>query len=225
MNGAITTALLHADQAYSQLLRIVLESDPVQRVSVFLEVRSALEQLPGLGPDVLLADLSLGGSAPAEFVKALGNSSPRMAIVILGQSQDERSIISVLQAGASGYLLKNTPLAAISDAVHQAKAGLCPISPSVARTVAEWFHSRRTDRPARQLSSRERQVLSQAAQGVRVREIAQDLKLSQATVRAHLQNAYKKLNVHSLGEATAHLSREVSAETAAQTGNNGAQSL
>jgi DNA-binding NarL/FixJ family response regulator len=204
MPRRIEVIVIDPDAAYSALLKTILPNAAgMGKVSLYSNLKAAVDVSGGTFPGVVLADIK-GCSDPSSFVKGVKTGFPEAAILIVSQCNDEDSIAACLQAGASGYLLKKAPLASICDAVEEAHAGGCPLCPQVARKVARWFHAHRTAPQAPpNLSRREEEILTMVANGAKNREIAAKLGLSEATVRAHLQRTYKKLNVTSRVQAVA----------------------
>jgi len=207
MNRGITGAVLDPDQEYCAQLQFVLDQVPgIHRLTVHFNLADALAEFAQQPPDVLLVEISLGDQSPGALVKTLKAAVPKAALIVLTQQQGQPAILASLQAGACGYLLKDTPLAHICDCVQEAHAGGSPLSPRVARQLADWFRANGTaSSHGAALTKREQQILSRAAEGAQNREIAQALHLSEATIRAHLRRTYEKLHVHSRAQAVACL--------------------
>lgn len=157
-------------------------------------------------PDVLLTDIGLpdgdGTEIIAELVR-LGYKTEAMVITVFG---DERHVIRAVEAGATGYLLKDDRPDAITDAIMELLAGGSPMSASIARYLLRRLQPPRTDavesaEPQLQLSQREQEVLRHIAKGFSYAEISDLLNLSTHTVASHLKSIYRKIGVHSRGEA------------------------
>lgn len=197
---------------------IVVEDDPVTRehlaaavrahpelavlaaVGSCAEARAALKQQ---APRVLLVDLGLpdgdGATLIREATQQAGTDA--MVVTVFG---DERHVVTALEAGAAGYLLKDSPLADIAESVLRVIQGESPISAKIARYLVRRFQQPATEPPAvnsQTLTEREREVLHLLAKGFSYGEVAQSLEMSPHTVASHIKHIYRKLAVSSRGEA------------------------
>lgn len=183
-------------------LELVAEAENVAQGHRYLET---------LKPDVLLTDLNLPDGNGIELIRtaAAGDVTESMVITVFG---DEKHVVSALQAGATGYLLKDCDAVDISKAILQMRGGGSPISPSIARHLLKHFHppqavpppSAADDTEKRSdptLTRREHEVLRLIAKGFSYQEIAETLSLSVHTVTSHIKHIYRKLAVGSRGEA------------------------
>jgi DNA-binding NarL/FixJ family response regulator len=175
-------------------------------------VAQGLGYLNSLQPDVLLTDLNLPDGNGIELIRsaAAGDTTESMVITVFG---DEKHVVSALQAGATGYLLKDCDAVDVSKAILQMRGGGSPISPSIARHLLKHFHPPQANLPAEQpatpdseksgpaLTRREHEVLRLIAKGFSYQEIAETLSLSVHTVTSHIKHIYRKLAVGSRGEA------------------------
>ncbi len=161
-------------------------------------------------PDVLLVDLGLPDVSGIEVVQQAVRRWPGLSIAVVTLFSDEPRVMACLEAGASGYLLKQSPTLAIGPMVHELHAGGAPMSPGIAAYLLQ--RMRTADAPASAsvpandasevtLTERERVILQQIARGFRVIEIADHLGVRCSTVSSHLKNIYSKLSVHSKTEA------------------------
>jgi DNA-binding NarL/FixJ family response regulator len=162
----------------------------------------ALQELPAVEPEVILMDINLPGMSGIECVRTLKTRLPQTPVVMLTVYEDDDSIFESLKAGAVGYLLKKTPPAKIIEAIREVHGGGSPMSNQIARRVLASFQAP----PAHPdkgpiLSPRELEILNQVARGLRYKEIADTLFVSPDTVRTHLRNVYRKLQVRSATEA------------------------
>jgi DNA-binding NarL/FixJ family response regulator len=197
------------------MIRVVLVDDhPVVRagvraliegqddLAVVGEAASAVEALSVVGherPDVVLMDLSLGagegGAVATGRIRALPDP-PR--VLVLTTYDTESDILAAIDAGASGYLLKDAPPDELFRAVRATARGETVLSPSVAATLV-----RRASTPGPVLTEREVQVLELLADGQANKQIARALLVSEATVKSHLAHIYTKLGVESRAGAVA----------------------
>jgi DNA-binding NarL/FixJ family response regulator len=157
-------------------------------------------------PGVMLMDIHLGSDMMSgiEGARRLKAIHPRMEILMLTVFDENEKIFDSLCAGASGYLLKNTPSTDIIAAVREVHAGGSPMSAIIARKVLNLFKTvAPPSLPDVNLTQREREVLEHLVLGMNYRMIAQKLFISLDTVASHVKHIYDKLHVHSKSEAVA----------------------
>lgn len=153
---------------------------------------------------VYLVDLGLPDRDGREVLRWLSSHQPQALSMVVTVFGDEDHVISSLEAGAMGYLLKDTPLAEISRNIVELFEGLSPISPSVARSVIRRFTNpvgKPKSNDSNPLTAREMEVLRLIEKGLSYGEAAQVLEITWHTVTAHLRQVYRKLQVNSRGQA------------------------
>lgn len=188
-------------------LRALLEIQP--DIAVAGEARDGAEAVDLCvrhQPDVVLMDLRMPRVDGLAAIRALQQRCPQTAVVILTTYDDDRLIVDGLRAGARGYLLKDASREAILEAIRAAARGESILSAEVmARLVArlDTGPARVPETVTSPLSERELEVLRLAAAGRRSREIAEQLFITERTVKAHLTSIFTKLNVSSRAEAIA----------------------
>jgi len=151
-------------------------------------------------PDVILMDIGLPGMSGIDGIKLIKQQHPDINIIMLTIYHDSHKIFEALRAGASGYLLKNTPLAEIKEAIEQLQAGGAPMSPQIARKVIEYFNAPNKPAPASPLTAKEKEIVVGLVDGLSYKLIADRMSISVETVRFHIKNIYQKLHVHSKAE-------------------------
>jgi len=164
----------------------------------------ALRALPNNPPDVALMDINLPRISGIQCVRKLKPCLPATQFLMLTVEDDSQRVFEALQAGATGYLVKNVPPEQILAAIEEAHRGGSPMSSHIARMVVQTF---REPLPGRQneekLTPREQEILGLLARGYRSKEAAAELGISAQTVQTHVRNIYEKLHVRSRAEAVA----------------------
>ncbi len=162
----------------------------------------AIREIPQVQPAVVLMDINLPGASGIQCVNALKNQFPQMLFLMCTAYEDTDKIFDSLKAGASGYILKTEGPHKIIEALDDMLAGGSPMSSSIARKVVASFTKMGKDNAlVETLSEREKMVLEQLAKGLIGKEVADVLDISWGTVRKHVQNIYKKLQVNTRVEA------------------------
>jgi len=174
------------------------------------DAESALKLLPEQKPDVVLMDINLPGINGVEAVRQLKAVLPATQFVMLTVYEDADHIYNALSAGATGYLLKQTPREELLSALGDVHRGGSPMTSNIARKVVQSFKQISAPVPAgEELSPREQEVLELLARGYLYKEIADRLNISVPTVNTYIRRMYEKLHVRSRGQAVAkyaHLS-------------------
>jgi DNA-binding NarL/FixJ family response regulator len=142
-------------------------------------------------PDVVLMDLSMPRVDGVEATRRLHADGYDGAVVVLTSFSDRDRVAQALEAGAVGYLLKDSEPAHVLAAIRSAAAGHAPLDPRVAGAL---LPTRRTD-PAGELSAREREVLALVAEGLANKQIARRLGIAERTVKVHLGNVFRRIGV------------------------------
>ena len=181
-------------------LRALFEADPgievVAEVSSGREALRVLDELAASGaglPDLVLMDLNLGdGIGGIETTRRLRAQHPGVQVLAVTTFDAEADILGALEAGATGYVLKDAPTEALLDAVREAAAGRSVLAPEVQQLLV-----RRMAEPRTALSPRETEILEVLATGATNREAAKRLFISESTVKTHLVHLYEKLGVES----------------------------
>jgi len=199
-----TVAIVEDHAELSQNLAELLNDTPGYRcVCQCTTAENALREIPRHRPDVVLMDLNLPGVSGIECTERLKAALPDTQVLVLTAHEESERIFQALQAGASGYLLKRTPLGELIAAIEEMKQGGAPMTPEIASKVVQSF---RRQSPAAQdenarLTPREEQILRLLSEGYVVKEIASKLDISFFTAQNHIKKIYEKLHVHSRTEA------------------------
>jgi DNA-binding NarL/FixJ family response regulator len=159
----------------------------------------AVERALALDPDVVLMDLRMPGGSGVDAIRELGRRGARAKVLVLTTYDTDSDTLQAIEAGATGYLLKDAPREELFTAVRAAARGRTVLSPAVATHLVSAVRS-----PGGEpLSAREREVLALVARGTPNREIARALFISEATVKTHLTHLYGKLGVKDRAAAVA----------------------
>ncbi len=169
----------------------------------------ALERIRALRPDVILLDLLMPRMDGIEVTERVMAENPEARILVLTSFAADDKVFPAIKAGALGYLLKDTGPEALVRAIRQVHRGESSLSPAIARKVLQEL-SRPSDRPptAEPLTEREMEVLQVVARGMSNQEIAEELVISEATVRTHVSNILGKLHLASRTQAALYALRE-----------------
>lgn len=151
-------------------------------------------------PQVLIMDLGLPGMSGIDGMKLIKQQHPQIDLVVFSVYNDQQKIFDSLCAGATGYLLKNTPLDEIKSAVELLVNGGSPMSPQIARKVIEFFAPRGKREVSSPLSAKEKEIVVGLVDGLSYKLIADRLSISIETVRFHIKSIYRKLHVHGKAE-------------------------
>lgn len=198
----IKVSIVEDDAGIRESLAILINgSSGFKCISTFANAEAALKEVPLDWPDVVLMDINLPKMSGIDLVAKLKALRPTLQVLMLTVYADNEKIFKSLKAGATGYLLKQTPPNEILDAIEDVNRGGSPMSNSIARQVVLYFQQRPPTNETENLSRREMEILSHLAKGYQYKEIADILSLSVLTVRAHIRNIYEKLHVHSRTEA------------------------
>lgn len=160
-----------------------------------------LPKLTEGGPvDVVLVDIGLPGISGINGIKILRKEYTDINIIMLTVYNDPSRIFSSLCAGASGYLLKNTPLEEIKKSIEILDSGGSPMSPEIARRVIEYFNPKKFEGYKSDLTQKENEIVNALVDGLSYKLVADKLGISIDTVRFHIRNIYRKLHVNSKAE-------------------------
>ncbi|WDV54686.1 response regulator transcription factor [Streptomyces coeruleorubidus] len=202
-DAAITLLIVDDHPVVRDGLRGMFESAPGFRV--LGEASNGVEALSltaGLDPDVILMDLRMPGGGGVDAIRELTRTGARAKVLVLTTYDTDSDTLPAIEAGATGYLLKDAPREELFTAVRAAAQGRTVLSPAVASRLVSAVRAPRA--PGNEpLSAREREVLALVAKGTSNREIARELFISEATVKTHLTHLYTKLGVKDRAAAVA----------------------
>lgn len=158
----------------------------------------AVEMACELLPDIVLMDIRMPGMGGIEATRVVTSQNPHIGVIVLTMFEDDESVFSALKAGARGYVLKDADHGTLLRAIRSVSRGEALLGPSIARRVLDQFnHPSSLPEPAvfTELTPREMEVLTLITRGLRNREIADQLFISEKTVGTHISNIFSKLQV------------------------------
>ena len=209
----ITVSIVEDDApARGILTEWIRGAEGFQFGTAYEHAEAALAGLPAAPPAVVLMDINMPGMSGIECVRRLKPQMPATQFVMLTVYEDADHIFAALQAGACGYLLKQTPRLELLESLKDVYNGGSPMTSNIARKVVQAFQ-RHEPAPAPEqpgsdtLSPREREVLELLARGYLYKEIVDVLKISRPTVNTYIRRIYEKLHVRSRSQAVARFSR------------------
>lgn len=207
MPTAIRVVVVEDEQAYRNALQRTLTLMPeCQLLAVCKDGQEWLETCLSTPPDVLLTDINMPRMDGIELTRRLLKQEKDVKVVILTVNEDDDSIFEAIRSGALGYLLKTSTPQDVVDAIRLAAKGETKITPRIATRVLADFRRIKDDDDTDDselfvLSERESEILDLIAKGMRNKEIAKDLGIAEKTVKNHVSNILKALQVNSRTEA------------------------
>ena len=198
-----TVAIVEDNAVIRNTFREWIDNAPGFRcVFACATAEEALAEMPRLKPDVVLMDIHLPGESGIACTAQLKEKLPDVQVIIVTVYRNHELIFQALQAGACGYLLKRSSPEELLKAIGEVRSGGAPMTSEIARMLVEAFQKK----PANVISSdgltqRESEILALLSEGLRNKEIADRVKISYDTVRAHLRHIYEKLHVRGRTEA------------------------
>ena len=187
------------------LFNLLETSDQFTCVGAFAHCERVVENIEETQPDVILMDIELPLVNGIEAVRMIKEKYPDVKILMETIFEEDEKIFQSICNGAQGYILKNTPPDEILNAIKEIYEGGAPMSPVIASKVLRMFKSNLSNQldSSFNLSSREKEILKCLVEGMSYKMIADSCFISADTVNGHIKNIYKKLQVHSKGEAVA----------------------
>lgn len=202
MTTNIRVIIVEDHPDYREGVRFALETEPdIELYATFGTAERALQSIAETEdkaelPDVVLLDLMLPGMSGLDAIPLFKQRTPDTHLLVLSQSDNEADVLRAISSGASGYLLKNASLNAISDGIRTVMAGGASLDASVAKFILESMRKQRPDAgEAARLTKREMQVLQLVSEGQVKKQISHSLGISPPTVATHVRHIYEKLGV------------------------------
>jgi DNA-binding NarL/FixJ family response regulator len=198
-----TVAIVEDNPTIRNTFRNWIDAAPEFRcVCACASAEEALVEIPRLKPDVVLMDIHLPGETGIACTAQLKEKLPGVQVIIVTVYRNHELIFQALEAGACGYLLKRSSPEELLRAINEVRTGGAPMTGEIARMLVEAFQKKPGSSTAGDgLTEREDEVLGLLAEGLSNKEIADRVKISYDTVRAHLRHIYEKLHVRGRTEA------------------------
>lgn len=207
---AVRVTIFDDNKKLLDSLSVLLDGSPgFQVAGIFTDCTDLESKVEKSQPDVILMDIEMPGINGIEGVKILRQKFPRINVMMQTAFENDENVFEAICAGASGYILKNTPPAKILECIIEVYQGGSPMSPSVARKVLGFLQQPKPEDKKTEstnvynLSVREKEVLSYLVKGMSYKMIADQCSITYETVRSHMKSIYEKLHVASMTEAVA----------------------
>ncbi len=206
---AIRVLLVDDHEVVRRGLRALLDAqDGIEVVGEAGSVKEAVRQVGFNSPDVVMMDVRLPDGSGVEATRRIRQRFPDVAVLILSSFADQEALVSSIEAGASGYLLKRVDTEAIVDAVRAVGAGESLLDPAMTEQLFNKVRDAdRDDELIARLSGQERRILKRLAEGKTNREIAAEMFLAEKTVKNYVSNLLAKMGMSRRSEAAAYAAR------------------
>lgn len=189
----IAIAIIEDDVEYRKTLAAFFDkSEGFYCSGDFTLCQQAIKAFEADKPQVVLMDIELPGISGVDGTAIIKQKWPEIEVIMLTIHEDNDSVFESLQHGASGYLTKNIPPEELLSFIKDVLAGGAPMSMQIARKIVDSFHH---TPPDEELTLRENEILNKLREGKSYQTIANDFFISKSTVKFHIKNIYRKLQV------------------------------
>lgn len=203
MKPQITVSIVEdLDDIRQGMVELLQTSNDFLCVSSYINAEDAIKDLPDLHPDIVIMDINLPGESGITAIRRLSNTCKETQFLMFTIYENNEQVFEALKAGASGYLLKNTPPEKILESLKELHAGGSPMSTQIARKIVVSFQEEPTPNTQDiKLTIKEKEVLDLLAKGFLYKEIANQLQINTSAVRQRIHKIYGKLHVQNRTEA------------------------
>ena len=211
---AVRVAIFEDSKAVREAISLLVEgTHGLELAGAYPDCSNLIDDIQSSAPDIILMDIGIPGINGVEAVKIIRQHFPGLRVIMQTVFEDDDKIFAAICAGASGYLLKDTPPSRLMESIIEAYKGGAPMSPSIARKALNLFQKflspiAQTNPSDYHLTAREKDILQYMSKGLSYKMIADACNISFDTVRAHIRHIYEKLHVASMSEAVAKALRE-----------------
>jgi len=200
--NAITVCIVEdLDEVRNGLAAIINMTEGFKVLQSFSTAESALEKLFTLKPDIVIMDIHLPGMTGIECIKQAREKSSTMQFMMFTIYENSDVVFQALEAGATGYLLKNSSASKIIESLRELHQGGSPMNAEIAKKLVVRFQKTPFAQNEYHLTPKEQQVLELMAKGYLYKEIADELNNTVNTIKQHICNIYEKLHVQNKAEA------------------------
>ena len=182
--------------------------DDIEIVAEASDGEEAVRQVEVNAPDVVVMDLVMPRVEGVEAIRRIRTASPDVKIIVLTSFADDEKMLAAVRAGATGYLLKDAKPQELSDAIRAANRGEALVHPAVAARLMQEVAARDKPSPADALTPRELEVLRLMVRGLPNKQIARELEIAEKTVKTHVSNILRKLDLQDRTQAVVYALRE-----------------
>ena len=189
------------EEVRNGLAGIINMTEGFKVVQSFTNAEDALAKLPKLSPDIVVMDIHLPGMNGIECIKQVRKKNPQIQFMMFTVYENSDTVFEALEAGATGYLLKNSSPAKIIESLCELYNGGSPMNAEIAKKLVTRFQKQAAVNNDYNLTPKEKQVLEMMAKGYLYKEIANELNNTVNTIKQHIRNIYEKLHVQNKAEA------------------------
>lgn len=208
-NDKISVMLVDDHAIVRQGLRTYLELQPdIQVVGEASDGKQAVTLVRDLLPDVVLMDLVMPQMDGVEATREMTSIAPSVRVIVLTSFSEDEKVFASIKAGAQGYLMKDVLPQDLVTAIRTVYRGEAQLDPEIARKLMQEFTNPQPTAPKHDLTERELEVLTLIAHGKSNKDIAEDLVLSEKTVKTHVSNILQKLHLSDRTQAAVYALRQ-----------------
>jgi DNA-binding NarL/FixJ family response regulator len=205
----ISVLIFEDNDDLRESLRLLINGTPGYEVkATFPNGAKANQAVTEHQPDVVLMDFDMPEVNGIQALQAIKQSRPETHVVMLTIFDQNEHVFEAMCSGANGYLLKRAAPTEIIKAIDDVMTGGAPMTPAIAKKVLSFFAQQKTVKPNSELTPKESEVLKWLVDGYSYKMIATELEVSLDTIRTHIKNIYRKLQVNSMTEAVAKAIRQ-----------------
>jgi len=189
------------EEVRNGLAAIINMTDGFKVLHSFGTAEDALQHLKSLHPDIVIMDINLPGMSGIDCIRQAREKNPSMQFMMFTIYENSDVVFQALEAGATGYLLKNSSPAKIVESLRELHQGGSPMNAEIARKLVTRFQKSTFSQNEYHLTPKEQKVLELMAKGFLYKEIAEELNNTVNTIKQHIRNIYEKLHVQNKAEA------------------------
>jgi NarL family two-component system response regulator LiaR len=197
----ISISIIEDHDQYRKSLEDIVNQNPNFKINdVYSSAEEAIVSIVDNPPDIAIVDIKLKTISGIEFIETTRSKIPNTQFLMCTAYQNNENVFNALKAGALGYIIKDSSVDEIQNAITELYNGGAPMSPYIARKVINLLHQKEEPKNYN-LSDRELEVLSLLSKGLLYKEISDKLGITSNTVKNHCKNIYKRLHVQNKVEA------------------------